>query len=159
DRVAPYTLPDPLVTSDKRRVTTAQMWRTQRRPEILKFFRDEIYGAVPAGAPKVAWEVTETDGSARGGTAIMRRVAGRMAGKKDYPRMSLTVFTPAGAKGPVPVLLHLTFADRPRGRPPGWFDLVGETLSRGWAYAALRYSDIQPDRPDRWTAGVIGLTL
>src|SRR5581483_3081725 len=77
DRVAPYTLPDPLVTSDKRPVTTAEMWRKQRRPEILKFFRDEIYGAVPENAPKVVWEVTETDDSARQGTAVLRRVVGR----------------------------------------------------------------------------------
>src|SRR5215471_4283551 len=31
DKVAPYTLPDPLVTSDKRRVRTAEMWHRQRR--------------------------------------------------------------------------------------------------------------------------------
>lgn len=36
---------------------------------------------------------------------------------------------------------------------------VEETLGRGWAYAALGYTDIQPDRPNRWTEGVIGLTL
>src|SRR5262249_21316316 len=74
DKVAPYTLPDPLVTSDKRPVTTAEMWIKQRRPEILKVFRDEIYGAVPGNAPKVTWEVTETAGNARQGTAVMRRI-------------------------------------------------------------------------------------
>ena len=47
DKVAPYTLPDPLVTSDQRPVTTAEMWRKQRRPEVLKYFRDEIDGMVP----------------------------------------------------------------------------------------------------------------
>jgi hypothetical protein len=159
DKVAPYTLPDPLVTSDKRRVTTAEVWLKQRRPEILKFFRDEIYGTVPENAPKVAWEVTETDDNARKGTAVMRRIVGRMGDKKDGPRMNLTVFTPAKAKGPVPVLLHLTFAAGAGGRPPGEFDLVEEVLSRGWGYAALGYTDIQPDKPDRWTEGVIGLTL
>jgi hypothetical protein len=158
-KVAPYTLPDPLLTSDKRRVTTAEMWLKQRRPEILKFFRDEIYGAAPEGAPRVAWEVTETDANARNGTAVLRRIVGRMGDKKDGPRMSLIVFTPAKMKGPVPVLLHLTFAARAGGRPPGGFDLVGETLSRGWGYAALGYTDIQPDSPDRWAEGVIGLAL
>jgi hypothetical protein len=159
DKVAPYTLPDPLVTSDRRPVTTAQMWLKERRPEILRFFRDEIYGAVPEKAPKVAWEVTETDAHARQSTAILRRIVGRMGDKQGGPRMSLTVFTPANAKGPVPVLLHLTFAAGPGGRPPGRFDLVGEALSQGWGYAALGYTDIQPDRPDRWAEGVIGLTL
>jgi hypothetical protein len=159
DKVVPYTLPDPLVTFDKRRVSTTPMWFKQRRPEILKFFRDEIYGAIPKNAPKVAWEVTQTDDNARKGTAIMRRIVGRMGDKKDGPQMNLIVLTPAKATGPVPMLLHLTFAPRAGGRPPGGFDLVGETLGRGWGYAALGYTDIQPDRPNRWTDGVIGLTL
>jgi hypothetical protein len=85
DKVAPYTLPDPLVTSDKHRVSTAPMWLKQRRPEILKFFRDEIYGAVPENAPKVTWEVTETDDNARKGTAVMRRIVGRMGIRKTAP--------------------------------------------------------------------------
>src|SRR6516164_5430868 len=137
DKVAPYTLPDPLITSDKRPVTTAVMWLKQRRPEILKFFRDEIYGAVPENAPKVTWQVTETDDNARKGTAIMRRIVGRMGEKKDGPRMNLTIFTPGKANGPVPVLLNLTFAAGTGGRPAGRFDLVEEVLSRGWGYAAL----------------------
>jgi hypothetical protein len=163
DKVGDYRLPNPLLTSDQLLIETAEEWRKRRRPEILKFFRDEIYGAVPANAPKVAWEVTETDESARKGTAVMRRVVGRMGDRKDGPRINLTVYTPAKAKGPVPVLLNLTFAMGPGGKPPGGkpggFDLVEETLSRGWGYAALGYTDIQPDRPDRWTEGVIGLTL
>ena len=36
---------------------------------------------------------------------------------------------------------------------------MGELLDRGWGYASLKYGEIQPDRPDRWTEGVIGLTL
>src|SRR5262249_50861828 len=47
DRVAPYTLPDPLVTSDKRRVTTAEMCLTQPRPALLQSFRAPISGAPP----------------------------------------------------------------------------------------------------------------
>jgi hypothetical protein len=32
-------------------------------------------------------------------------------------------------------------------------------LSRGWTYASLSYTDIQPDRAGQWQQGVIGLTL
>ena len=39
------------------------------------------------------------------------------------------------------------------------FDPVAEVLGRGWGYASLSYGEIQPDRPDRWKEGVIGLTL
>ena len=161
DKVPAYTLPDPLVLADGKKVTTAEEWTRQRRKEILDFYRTEIYGAVPANAPKVTWEVAETDDKAREGTAIRRRVVGRMGDKADGPRMTLTVYTPAKAKGRVPLLLNLTFAFGAGKGPPkaGAFDLVGEILGRGWGYATLGYTDIHPDRADRWTEGVIGLTL
>src|SRR5438477_8609151 len=74
EKVPPYTLPDPLVMASGERVTTAEMWRTRRRPEILKFYQTEIYGRIPDNAPKVTWSVTETDSAARDGTAITKRV-------------------------------------------------------------------------------------
>src|SRR6266487_6619974 len=46
-KVAPYTLPDPLVMSDGRRVPNADMWIKQRRPELIKIYENEIYGRVP----------------------------------------------------------------------------------------------------------------
>jgi hypothetical protein len=99
--------------------------------------------------------------------------------------MNLTLHLPAKASGPVPVLLNLTFGFGPRGpaAAPGkgqaakvatgeagtakvatakaavGFDPMREVLRRGWGYATLKYGEIQPDRPDRWTEGVIGLTL
>ena len=161
DKVPKYTLPDPLVLANGERVTTPEVWAKKRRPEILKFYQTEIYGRVPENAPKVTWEVTETDPKARDGAAVMRRVVGRMGDKPDGPRMTLTVYTPAKADKPVPVLLSITFGF-PAGKGPpkaGAFDPVAEVLGRGWAYATLGYGDIQPDRADRWTEGVIGLTL
>jgi hypothetical protein len=160
EKVPAYTLPNPLVLASGRRVTSAQVWAKQRRPEILGFYRAEIYGRVPPNAPKVTWQVAETDKDTRRGTAVRRRVVGKMGDGPGGPRMSLTIYTPAGAEKPVPLLLGLTFGFPAGKRPrPGAFDLIGEVLSRGWAYAALGYTDIQPDRPGRWTEGVIGLTL
>ena len=98
------------------RVTNADQWFKARRPEILKLYRDEIYGRVPAGAPQVTWEVAGTDTGARGGTAVMKRVAGRMGIRPDGPRMNLTVYLPAKARGPVPVLLSITFGFGPDAR-------------------------------------------
>jgi hypothetical protein len=180
-KVAAYTLPDPLVMVSGQRVTTAEAWRTKRRPEILKFYETQIYGRIPDNAPKVTWEVTETDPSAREGAAIAKRVAGRMGDKPDGPRMNLTVHLPAKAIEPVPVLLSISFGFPPgerggtttkadetksvepaktttKARPPQ-FDVLGECLRRGWGYAVVNYGEIQPDRADQWTSGVIGLTL
>jgi hypothetical protein len=188
ERVHPYTLPDPLVMASGERITGADQWFRARRPEILKLYRDEIYGQVPVDAPKVTWGVAETEVGARGGTAVMKRVVGRMGNRPDAPRMNLTVYLPAKASKPVPVLLSITFGFGPgargqatgktgqrpapvpgkadstkpvaaTGRDPGGFDPVGEVLGRGWGYASLPYGEIQPDRADRWAEGVIGLTL
>jgi hypothetical protein len=162
EKVRPYTLPDPLLTADGRRVTTAQMWFKDRRPEILKLYRTDIYGRIPDNAPKVTWEVAETDNAARDGAAVRRRVVGRMGERPDGPKMTLTIHTPAKADKPVPVLLSITFGFGGGKGPPkaaGAFDPVAEVLGRGWAYASVGYTDIQPDRADRWTEGVIGLTL
>jgi hypothetical protein len=175
EKVPPYTLPDPLVMADGRRVANAAMWFAERRPEILKAYRTEIYGRVPGNAPRVTWDVAETDPAARNGAAVMRRVVGRMGDKPDGPRMNLVVYTPAKVGGPVPILLNITFGFGAGGRgagaaktapdkakvrgPGGGFDFVAEVLNRGWGYASLGYGEIQPDRADRWTEGVIGLTL
>jgi hypothetical protein len=161
DKVPKYTLPDPLVLANGERVTTAEVWTKKRRPEILKLYQTEIYGRIPENAPKVTWEVTETDPKARDGAAVMRRVVGRMGEKPDGPKMTLTVYTPAKAEKPVPVLLSISFGFPPGKGPPKTpaFDAIAEVLGRGWAYATVAYGDIQPDRADRWTEGVIGLTL
>ena len=174
EKVGAYTLPDPLVMAGGKRVASAEAWFKERRPEIVKFYETEIYGRVPANAPKVTWLVSETDASARDGAAIMKKVVGQMGDKPDGPRMNLTLYLPAKSSAPVPVLLNITFGFPPGGRPgtaksdansakpkakaPS-FDSIGEVLSRGWGYASLTYSDIQPDQPGRWAEGVIGLTL
>lgn len=181
EKVPAYTLPDPLVMANGEKVTTAQQWREKRRPEILKLYETEIYGRIPENAPKVTWEVTETDSAARDGAAVMKRVVGRIGDKPDAPKMNLTVHLPAKASSPGPMLLSISFGFPPGGRggaspnsdkakseetaktvtkarPPA-FDALGELLPRGWGYAVLTYSAIQPDKADQWASGVVGQTL
>src|SRR6188472_166436 len=52
--------PDALTLKDGRKVTTAEMWWRERRPEIAEDFDREVYGRVPADVAKVTWQVTET---------------------------------------------------------------------------------------------------
>src|SRR4030095_1404486 len=54
----PYPdLPDPLTLKNGRKVTTAEMWWKQRRPEIVKDVEREVVGRVPQNVPKVTWAV------------------------------------------------------------------------------------------------------
>ena len=54
-------LPDALTLKNGEKVTTAEMWWQQRRPEIVEDFDREIYGRVPENTPNVNWEVIEHD--------------------------------------------------------------------------------------------------
>ena len=51
-KVGNYTLPDPLVLQSGKRVADTATWVRERRPEILTSYQTEIYGRVPATAPK-----------------------------------------------------------------------------------------------------------
>lgn len=50
-QVPAYTLPDPLTTIAGKKVTDAETWTSERRPELLSLFESEVYGKAPA-APR-----------------------------------------------------------------------------------------------------------
>jgi len=163
-KVAPYTLPDPLVMADGKRVTDAETWRTKRRPEILRAYQSEIYGRIPANTPKMTWEIAETNAAAKDNTAVMRRAVGRIGSAADAPRVTMMIYTPVKAAKPVPLILIINFGGGPpvEGRPAMQFNdppVAADILARGWGYAMVGYQDIQPDRLNTFNQGVIGLTL
>ncbi len=67
--VLPYTLPDPLTTTDGRRVMDARAWWEQRRPELLTVFTHQMYGRAPGRPPAMRFHVRSSDPLALGGTA------------------------------------------------------------------------------------------
>ena len=68
-KVPNYTLPDPLVTTDGRDVTSAAMWREERRAEVLELFEEHVYGRTPDVRTQLVLDVTESPGAV-GGKAI-----------------------------------------------------------------------------------------
>ncbi len=171
DKVPPYTLPDPLVLLNGQPVRDAATWVSQRRPEILQLYATQIYGRVPARAPQVTFEVAQTDPKAMDGQAVFKLVLIHFGDKPDGPTVHLHLYLPAKATGPVPLLLHMVFfnnAPIPGEPPPApvpgrpAFHEAGpiaDFLAHGYGYATFRYSEIQPDKPNTFDAGVIGLAL
>jgi len=172
-KVKPYTLPELLKMANGDPVTDAETWFKKRRPKILKLFQTEIFGRIPENAPKVKWEVASTDANAAGGTAIMKKVVGIIGDKPNAPKMNLTLFIPAKANGPVPVIFVISFgfAGGKGGAPPkdagtgkgaalgALGGVPGEVLAKGFAYATMNYNEIQPDQNNQFDKGVIGQTL
>src|SRR5688572_5651381 len=56
--VPEYALPELLITENGEKVTTVRTWEEERRPEILKLFRDHVYGNNKVGKPEgMHWEI------------------------------------------------------------------------------------------------------
>jgi hypothetical protein len=157
-KVRPYTLPDPLTMRDGRRVRDAKMWRGERRREIVRLYEQHIYGRIPERTPSVSWQVAETDPAAHAGTAIRKRVAGKIGNAPNAPEMNLVVYTPSQSKKPVPLILLLNFGGGPKPVPQDP-PVAAEILARGWGYATIIYQEIQPDRINTFDQGVIGVAL
>ena len=48
-KVPAYSLPDPLTGADGTPIKDAAAWRSQRRPELMQLFEQEVYGRTPVG--------------------------------------------------------------------------------------------------------------
>jgi len=106
----PYPqLPDPLTLNNGQRVTTAEIWWKQRRPEIVEDFEREVIGRVPPNVPKVTWIVTQTrETTVAGKPVIEKQLEGRVDNSlcpSIEVAIAMTVGTQKDAKGKVPVLM------------------------------------------------------
>ncbi len=108
-KVPAYVLPDPLVMVDGRAVTPAEMWRSERRPEILRLFETRVYGRAPARPSQTHFEVISGPETALSGRAIRTEVDVYLLGEAAGPKMTLLIYLPANATGPVPAFLALNF--------------------------------------------------
>jgi hypothetical protein len=171
-KVGSYTLPDPLVLADGKPVRDAKTWFKARRPELLKLYDTEIYGAIPANAPTATAKVIETDTNALDGLAIHKDVAIQFGKGTNAVVAHLHIYLPANATKPVPLLLHMVFFSNPpfpdsttnaaATGPVRRFSEGGpltNIFAHGYGYATFRYTDIQPDNTNTYHSGVIALTL
>jgi hypothetical protein len=168
EKANPYPdLPDPLKLKDGRRVTGAQMWWAERRPEIVEDFEREVLGRVPGNVPKVNWQVTERVEAVLGGLPVIgKRLAGRVdnsACPSINVEIEMMLVTPANAKGKVPVLMMFGRPMPPsepvpeRGGPYADPPSQHQLVAAGWGYATISPASIQADNGAGLTRGIIGL--
>ncbi len=103
--------PDALTLDDGRKVTTADRWWSERRPQILEAFSREVLGRVPNNVPTVTWRVVGVDHERVG---FMPVVATKLVGHVDnsaYPAikvdLQMTLVLPENVTKPVPVLMMI----------------------------------------------------
>jgi hypothetical protein len=183
-KASPYSsLPDPLVLNNGKKVTTAKMWWSQRRPEIVEDFDREVYGRMPKNVPKVKWEVVSTTKGMNGDFPIVtKQLVGHVDNSADSQitvDIQVVLNTPANATAPVPVIMQFGGGFGPgrgaaRGGAPGGAAAAAgrapaappvsygppwqqQVLAKGWGYATINPASIQADNGAGLTQGIIGL--
>jgi len=170
----PYpVLPDVLTLANGTKVTSARVWKTQRRPEIVGLFEREVVGRIPRDVPKVTWSAAATEEWSLGSHPVTgQQLVGHVA-DSSFPSITvdiqMTLVTPKDTAKPVPVMIMfgsglLPSAEaaqrRGRGRPPaaGSDPPPSEQLiAAGWGYASLNPTSVQADNGAGLTKGIIGL--
>ena len=175
------TLPDVLTLNNGTKVTTAETWWKQRRPEIVEEFDREVLGRVPSNAPQVTWSVTATNRGTIGPHAVIgRQLVGRVD-NSAHPAIAvdiqMTLVTPANAGGRVPVMIMFGSGVLPpsvggpapaprRGGPAGAAPAAPvasdppatqQLIAAGWGFASLSPTSVQADNGAGLVRGVIGL--
>jgi hypothetical protein len=176
--------PDILTFRDDEKVATAAQWR-RRRAEIVDDLERSMYGRIPVNVPRVTWSAvtdTETLGNVPVTTAILTGHADNSAAPSiDVDIKALTVL-PANARGPVPVLIMLSWApvhflapspNAPKvetgpvdpmlagflaKNPNPDLERVQTLVNDGWGVVLLNPGSIQADNGAGLTRGIIGLT-
>lgn len=150
-KVPQYTLPDPLLLLNGKKVTSTRAWRKQRRPEILKLFETNVYGRTMVGRPRaMTWEVTTNDPSAVPGTSAAKTVTIYFAGKKEdgpdknAPKMVLQILLPANARKPIPVFLMPTTFHR----------IPQQVLDRGYGFVSFDPTSVEADNRNGYAGSV-----
>jgi lysophospholipase L1-like esterase len=161
----PYpNLPEVLTLKNGKKVTSADMWWKQRRPEIVEDFEREVLGRVPKKAPKVTWTVTSTNRATSGPHAVIERQLQGHLDNSAYPALDvniqMTLVTPAAATRPVPVMMMFgrgPFTPPPGAPQPSYPPATQQLIADGWGYAYINPASIQADNGAGLTKGVIGL--
>ena len=100
--------------------------------------------------PKVTWQVTATNRTAAGGKAIKKTVVGHIDNSRypsANPSINLTLYTPANAAGPVPMIVVVVAgpggfgaprsgAPATQPEPPPGSPLY-QLLAIGWGYGTM----------------------
>jgi len=152
-KVGSYTLPDMFALAGGGQVTSAEVWETQRRGELLALFRSEVYGVAPPKPDNLTFRVVETNPQAMEGKATLKRVAIGFKLGGELFEFHLTLFVPNQRAGKAPVFLLLNHrgienTDPTREKKMEFWP-AEYAIARGYAMAAINVAaEVDPDKRD-----------
>ncbi len=167
-------LPEVLALKNGNRVTSANVWWEQRRPELVEDIENEMYGRLPKNIPNTTWTVKITGKEFIGRTPVIAKQLIGHVDNSDYPFINVDInmilIVPANVKGSVPVLMMFGRPSFPSAAATSVTKLpevalapnddsspTEQLLAAGWGYATIDPASIQADNGAGITRGIIGL--
>lgn len=170
----PFTLPSGVAD-----VKNAMDWMTNKRPKILKFFSENVYGRILPRPQSLSFEVLSIKEDALNNTAIRKEIRIHSENNGKNHAFDCLLYIPKNATKPVPAFAGLNFRGnqlttdeldvRRSGLVPeneANFDKRGtqrplwcfrETVARGYASITACYHDIFPDNAAAWDRSALTL--
>lgn len=126
-KIPEFQLPDPLTTFDGKKITDTSGWENRRRPELYRFFEEQVYGKVPGKLDSVSFKVVEASENAIDGKAQRKQIEVSMFKTGKSLTFNLLLYLPKTRK-PSPIFLGYNFY--------GNHTVTGDTnviVSEAWA--------------------------
>jgi hypothetical protein len=174
NKVPVFDLPQLLQSNNNESINSFDLWIKNRKPEILNFFTDSVFGAIPEVSYNFSYKLISLDTSALKNKAIKKEIDIYIV-KKDTLTISLLLYIPKNVSK-APVFLGLNFfgnqtiSDDTTVRiTQSWVENrsafgidnnkatrasigvrknrwpVDTIISHGYALATVHYADIFPD--------------
>lgn len=161
EKVPSYTLPDPLLNRDGKKIIHPDEWRKIGRPGILALFESEVYGIVPSTRYQKKISVVKEDKNAMNGAATLKMVDITVSAGEKSLTIHMGLFIPNNVRKPVPAFLLI--CNRPTDNidftreKKSEFWPAEEVIARGYAIAAFYNADVDPDNFDNFKNGIHGI--
>jgi len=177
-KIPDYTLPDPLIMLNGDTVENAEMWKEERRPEVLQLFEENVYGKMPGELNISSFEVIEESGKALNNQAIRKQVLLKFKRQDKELEVNILIYLPKNIEK-TPIFLsynfngnHTTTTEEEVFISKSWvFNIekdgindqkaseasrgnrtnrwkIEKIIASGYGLATIYYGEIDPDKDD-----------
>lgn len=179
-KVKPYTLPDPLLMTNGKKVTSVEQWNKIQRPYLYHLFEENVYGRYPKTPVAIHYKVRESNKDALDGIATRKQVRIFLKPGDTSVFVDVLIYLPNSIKGPAPVFVGYNFRGNATVQPDPAIFLsdklafpeftganddasrgsdsaswpVKEIIKAGFGLVTAYNGDIELDKPDGWRTGI-----
>jgi hypothetical protein len=107
-KVPDFKVPEALLTFDGEKIGTESDWTAKRRPELYRFFEQQVYGEVPGKLDEYSYKVIENSDYALDGKARRKQVAITLKKNDRSITFNILIYLPKNTKK-APLFLGYNF--------------------------------------------------